>query len=71
MVHGFFYLLPWVKVGESNADPLAVIVSSGIDSLTVGIVSAAPSISDVSASPNLDEKKFRYLLKFNIFSQFK
>lgn len=53
-------------MGESKADPFAVIVSRGIDSLTVGIVSAAPSISEVSASPNLDEKKFRYLLKINI-----
>lgn len=39
--------------GESSAEPLEPMRRRGRDSLTVGIVSAAPSISDVSASPNL------------------
>lgn len=47
------------KVGDSKPAPLADRDSRGIDSLTVGIVSAAPSISDVSASLNLFVRKFR------------
>lgn len=48
-----------VKVGDISPDPLVVIASSGMDSLALGIVSAAPSISDVSASLNLFDKKSR------------
>lgn len=51
------YLL-CVNVGDMSPDPLADKVSRGMDSLTVGIVSAAPSISDVSASLNLENRCF-------------
>ena len=58
-------MLPGSKLGDSNAEPFAVMVSRGIDSLTVGIVSAAPSISDVSASLNLKYKITMILIRIN------